>query len=84
MAVRSSNAQFLSQDVLEKLSFKFLDQQGSEGWSIFSLDYKIDAPPLNALLSPDAMRSYRRIFNFLCKVKRIDLALNQLWLAHAK
>lgn len=81
-ALRSSNTRHLNEEISKRVSCRLLEQ-GSEGWDIFSLDYIIDSP-LNALLSPDSMRSYLRIFNFLWKVKRVDHSLSQVWLSHAK
>ena len=81
-ALRSSNTQYLNPDILNRVSVRLLEG-GGDGWDIFSLDYVIDAP-LSTLLSPDAMKSYLRIFNFLWRIKRVDYSLNQVWLAHAK
>jgi len=49
-----------------------------DGWDIFSLCYDIDAP-LTAVVHPDAMEKYYKVFNLLFRLKRIDWMLNSTW-----
>lgn len=35
--------------------------------------------PLNAIITDDAMRKYKRIFNFLWGIKRVEQALSTSW-----
>jgi hypothetical protein len=39
---------------------------------------RVDAP-LNAIVTDDAMRKYKRIFNFLWGIKRVEQALSVSW-----
>lgn len=48
------------------------------GWDIFSLQYLVDGP-MRAVLSPDAMSGYLRIFRLLWAVKHVEVVLVQSW-----
>ena len=51
---------------------------GEVGWDVFTLEYKVDAP-VDAVLNPDAMAMYGRMFNQLWRIKRIERAVTQAW-----
>ena len=81
-AVRSSNAQFHNPEFLQRLDVKLFEPSpGDNGWDIFSLDYKIDTP-INTVLNAKNMKQYLRIFNFLWRIKRVEHALNEIWIQH--
>jgi gamma-tubulin complex component 3 len=78
-AVRSSNAYFTDSQFLDRLDVKLLEASpGDNGWDIFSLDYKVDAP-INTVLTPETIQGYMKIFNLLWKLKRVEHALNKTW-----
>mmetsp|Transcript_5043 Transcript_5043/g.7351 ORF Transcript_5043/g.7351 Transcript_5043/m.7351 type:complete len:685 (+) Transcript_5043:768-2822(+) len=49
-----------------------------DSWDIFSLVYDVDAP-LTAVVHPSAMKQYKRIFDLLFRLKRIEWMLNRTW-----
>ena len=64
-AVRESNAQFDSPDVLRRLDARMLElSYGEIGWDVFTLEYKIDAP-VDVVVTPYGSRQYLKVFNFL-------------------
>ena len=78
-AIRGSNAQYDSADVLRRLDARMLMQgHGEIGWEIFTLEYKIDAP-IDVIVTPDGSREYLKVFNFLWRVKRVEFALGSTW-----
>jgi len=79
MAVRQSNAQYCSPDIIARLGIKLLaSSSGEKAWDIFLLDYAIDSP-LNVILTPAAMTAYDRAFAFLWKLRRVSHALASSW-----
>lgn len=82
MAVRQSNAQFCSADVIARINVTLLDAStGEKGWDIFLLDYAIDSP-LHVIFTPAALHQYRRAFMFLWKLKRASHSLSSRWREH--
>ena len=78
-AVRSSNAQYDAQEILNRLDVRLLEiQQGDLGWDVFTLDYHVDAP-INTVFSSNAMGEYLLIFNFLWRLKRVEYTLSASW-----
>lgn len=78
-AIRNSNAQFDSPDVLRRLDARMLElSHGEIGWDVFTLEYRIDSP-LDVIVSPWASKQYLKIFNFLWRVKRVEFALSTTW-----
>lgn len=78
-AIRSSNAQFDSPDVLRRLDARMLElSHGEIGWDCFTLEYKIDAP-VDVIITPWASTQYLKVFNFLWRVKRVEFALVSTW-----
>lgn len=78
-AVRSSNAYLSEAEFLDRLDVKLLEASpGDNGWDIFSLDYKVDAP-INTILTPEIIQGYLKIFNLLWKLKRVEHSLNKTW-----
>ncbi|KAL4446262.1 hypothetical protein ABPG77_003069 [Micractinium sp. CCAP 211/92] len=52
--------------------------EGDRGWDVFSLQYHVDGP-LGAVLSPEAMQAYLRIFRLLWTIKHVETVLEQCW-----
>ncbi|KAF2743743.1 hypothetical protein M011DRAFT_210376 [Sporormia fimetaria CBS 119925] len=78
-AVRNSNAQFDSADVLRRLDARMLElSHGEIGWDVFTLEYKIDAP-VDVIVTPFGSKQYLKVFNFLWRVKRVEFALGSTW-----
>ena len=78
-AIRGSNAQYDTDEVLHRLDAKILEaSQGDIGWDVFALEYKVD-PPLNVIITPWATRKYLTMFNFLWRVKRVEFSMGSTW-----
>ncbi|KAF2753329.1 spindle pole body component alp6 [Pseudovirgaria hyperparasitica] len=78
-AVRNSNAQYDSADVLRRLDARMLElSHGEIGWDVFTLEYKIDAP-VDVIVTPFGNKQYLKVFNFLWRVKRVEFALGSTW-----
>ncbi|EFW20269.1 spindle pole body component alp6 [Coccidioides posadasii str. Silveira] len=78
-AIRASNAQYDSPDVLRRLDARMLElSHGEIGWDCFTLEYKIDAP-VDVVITPWASTQYLKLFNFLWRVKRVEFALGSTW-----
>ena len=78
-AIRSSNAQYESPDVLRRIDARLLEfSHGDIGWDLFTLDYKVDAP-VDVIITPWANKQYLTVFNFLWRVKRVEYALGTTW-----
>jgi gamma-tubulin complex component 3 len=54
---------------------------GATGWDSFSLDYKPKAP-IDALISQRHLASYRQLFVFLWRLKRVEYQLTAVWQQH--
>ncbi|CDW82197.1 gamma-tubulin complex [Stylonychia lemnae] len=80
-AIRSSNAQYHDPEFLNRLDIRLLESSpGDKGWEIFMLDYRVnDLSPLSTVFTEDIMQSYKKVFNFLWRLKRIEYLLSQLW-----
>ncbi|OTB09947.1 hypothetical protein K445DRAFT_71244 [Daldinia sp. EC12] len=78
-AIRGSNAQYDSQEVLRRLDARMLQlSHGDIGWDCFTLEYKIDAP-VDVVVSDWGNRQYLKVFNFLWRIKRVEFALSSTW-----
>jgi len=78
-AIRGSNAQFDSSDILRRLDARLTEmEKGDTGWDVFTLEYKVDAP-VDVVITPWANRQYLKIFNLLWRVKRVEFALSSTW-----
>ncbi|KAF2139298.1 uncharacterized protein K452DRAFT_289851 [Aplosporella prunicola CBS 121167] len=78
-AVRNSNAQYDSPEVLKRLDSRMLElSHGEIGWDVFTLEYKIDAP-VDVIVTPYGSKQYLKVFNFLWRVKRVEFALGSTW-----
>jgi gamma-tubulin complex component 3 len=78
-AIRNSNAQHDSPDVLRRLDARMLElSHGEIGWDVFTLEYRIDSP-LDVIVTPWASKQYLKVFNFLWRVKRVEFALSTTW-----
>ncbi|KAI1840822.1 hypothetical protein JX266_012970 [Neoarthrinium moseri] len=78
-AIRGSNAQYDSPEVLRRLDARMLQlSHGDIGWDCFTLEYKIDAP-CDVVVSDWGARQYLKVFNFLWRVKRVEFALSSAW-----
>ncbi|KAM6495845.1 gamma-tubulin complex DGRIP91/SPC98 component [Amanita muscaria] len=82
-AIRSSNAQNDSPDVLRRLDARMLEySHGEIGWDVFTLEYKVDAP-IDTVLNSATMEKYLKIFRHLWQLKRIEVVLNKAWMRMA-
>ena len=82
-AIRSSNAQNDSPDVLRRLDARMLEySHGEIGWDVFTLEYKVDAP-IDTVLNSTSMEKYLKIFKHLWQIKRIEVVLNRGWMRMA-
>ncbi|XP_053471414.1 gamma-tubulin complex component 3 isoform X2 [Ictalurus furcatus] len=78
-AVRATNAQFDSPDILKRLDVRLLEvSPGDTGWDVFSLDYHVDGP-IATVFTRDCMSHYLRVFNFLWRAKRMEYILTDIW-----
>ncbi|KAJ5188585.1 Spc97/Spc98 [Penicillium cf. griseofulvum] len=78
-AIRASNAQYDTPEVLRRLDARMLElSHGDIGWDCFTLEYKIDAP-VDVVITPWASTQYLKVFNFLWRIKRVEFALNSTW-----
>lgn len=78
-AIRGSNAQFDSPDILRRLDARLTEmEKGDTGWDVFTLEYKVDAP-VDVIITPWANRQYLKIFNLLWRIKRVEFALGSTW-----
>ncbi|KAL1840971.1 hypothetical protein VTJ49DRAFT_7577 [Mycothermus thermophilus] len=78
-AIRGSNAQYDSDEVLRRLDARMLQlSHGDIGWDCFTLEYKIDAP-VDVVVTEWGNRQYLKVFNFLWRVKRVEFALSSTW-----
>ena len=78
-AIRGSNAQYDSSDVLRRLDARLLEMSHGEiGWDVFTLEYKVDAP-VDVVITPWANKQYLTVFNFLWRIKRVEFALGLTW-----
>ena len=78
-AIRNSNAQYDSPDVLRRLDARMLElSHGEIGWDVFTLEYRVDSP-LDVMVTPWASKQYLKVVNFLWRVKRVEFALGSTW-----
>lgn len=78
-AIRSTNSQYESSDILERLDVRLLEiQAGDTGWDVFSLDYKVTGP-IGVVFTPDTMNRYLMLFNTLWRAKRMEWVLSKVW-----
>ncbi|KAJ4309489.1 Microtubule-nucleating Tub4p (gamma-tubulin) complex component [Fusarium piperis] len=78
-AIRGSNAQYDSSEVLRRLDARMLQlSHGDIGWDCFTLEYKIDAP-VDVVVTEWGNRQYLKVFNFLWRIKRVEFALLSTW-----
>jgi len=78
-AIRGSNAQYDSGEVLRRLDARMLQlSHGDIGWDCFTLEYKIDAP-VDVVVTEWGNRQYLKVFNFLWRIKRVEFALASTW-----
>lgn len=78
-AIRGSNAQYDSPEVLRRLDARMLQlSHGDIGWDCFTLEYKIDAP-IDVVVTDWGNRQYLKVFNFLWRIKRVEFALASTW-----
>ncbi|KIY49250.1 gamma-tubulin complex, DGRIP91/SPC98 component [Fistulina hepatica ATCC 64428] len=79
-AIRSTNAQNDSADVLRRLDARMLEySHGEMGWDVFTLEYKVD-PPIDTVIDPDSLMQYLKLFRHLWRMKRIERALGDGWM----
>ncbi|XP_064185938.1 gamma-tubulin complex component 3 isoform X1 [Anguilla rostrata] len=78
-AIRATNAQFDSPEILKRLDVRLLEvSPGDTGWDVFSLDYHVDGP-IATVFTRECMSHYLRVFNFLWRAKRMEYTLTDIW-----
>ncbi|KAK1802838.1 hypothetical protein P4O66_021376 [Electrophorus voltai] len=78
-AVRATNAQFDSPEILKRLDVRLLEvSPGDTGWDVFSLDYHVDGP-IATVFTRECTNRYLRVFNFLWRAKRMEYILTDIW-----
>ncbi|XP_078440905.1 spindle pole body component 98 isoform X2 [Wolffia australiana] len=78
-AIRGSNAQYDDADILGRIKVRMMAEEGEmDGWDVFSLEYEARAP-LDAVFSGEVMGRYLKEFNFLVKLRRVEMALVGVW-----
>lgn len=80
-AIRGSNAQYDSPEVLRRLDARLVSKElshGEMGWDVFTLEYKVDAP-VDVVITAWASKEYLAVFNFLWRIKRVEFALGSTW-----
>lgn len=78
-AIRGSNAQYDSPEVLRRLDARMLQlSHGDIGWDCFTLEYKVDSPT-DVVVTEWGNKQYLKVFNFLWKIKRVEFALASIW-----
>ncbi|MBN3282167.1 GCP3 protein, partial [Polyodon spathula] len=78
-AVRATNAQFDSPEILKRLDVRLLEvSPGDTGWDVFSMDYHVDGP-IATVFTRECMSHYLRVFNFLWRAKRMEYILTDIW-----
>jgi hypothetical protein len=72
--------------VLDRLLAKKIDYgSGPEGWDCFNLQYSLEQlEPMQALLSPEIMMNYQKIFFLLWHIKRIQELTKTIWIMHSR
>ncbi|XP_044937219.1 gamma-tubulin complex component 3 isoform X2 [Mustela putorius furo] len=81
-AVRATNAQFDSPEILKRLDVRLLEvSPGDTGWDVFSLDYHVDGP-IATVFTRECMSHYLRVFNFLWRAKRMEYILTDIRKGH--
>ncbi|KAJ2473703.1 Microtubule-nucleating Tub4p (gamma-tubulin) complex component, partial [Coemansia sp. RSA 2322] len=78
-AVRSSNAQFESQEHLSAMLLTFNEEGAKQrGWDEVSLMYSLSAP-LSYVVPKLAMRHYVEVSQFMIRLKRVEHMLHSMW-----
>ncbi|ANB13644.1 Spc98p [Sugiyamaella lignohabitans] len=79
-AIRSSNAQFDSPEVLKSVDARMLELgHGDIGWEVFTLEYRVEQPLDIVILDSRSSRQYLRVFNFLWRIKWASFSLYYVW-----
>lgn len=77
-AIRSTNAQYLIDDVIERLDIRFQEKAIEEtGWDIFSLVYKTTGP-ISIVFTNQCMENYSILSKYLWRSKRMEFILTKL------
>ena len=67
--------------MLRRLDVELLQISPSDvGWDVFSLTYIVDAP-ITMVLHQKAMLQYKQIFNFLWRIKKVEMDWARVWLS---
>lgn len=75
-AIRHSNAQYDSPEVLRRLDARMTElNRNDTGWDCFTLEYKV-SHPCDVVITQWANTQYLRIFNVMLRVKRVEYSLN--------
>ena len=83
-AIQSTNAQFLDEDVIQRIDCCLTEPKSMEtevGWDIFTLSYMTKGP-IGTILTPECMATYSKLFKHLWRSKRMEYVLSSLWRVH--
>ncbi|RWS31957.1 gamma-tubulin complex component 3-like protein [Leptotrombidium deliense] len=78
-AIRSTNAQFLDDDVIDRVDVRVPEKSvGETGWDVFTLTYQTRGP-ISTILTAQCMNHYSGLFKHLWRSKRMEYVLTSLW-----
>ena len=76
-AIRASAQSSEDAEVRDRVHVSTMEATtGDDLFSVFTLEYKVDMP-CNAIITEKAMRRYKRIFNFLWGLKRVEQVVSR-------
>jgi gamma-tubulin complex component 3 len=74
-AIQGTNAQFLPEEIINRLECVLLDRGIAEtGWDVFSLSYQTRGP-IGTILTTVCMEKYSKLFQHLWRSKRMEYLL---------
>lgn len=77
-AIRSTNAEYMIPDVIERLDVVFSDSEAPTGWDAFTLTYQTHGA-ISTVFTQKCMEKYNQLFRYLWKSKRMEYILSCLW-----
>jgi gamma-tubulin complex component 3 len=77
-AIRSTNAEYMIPDVIERLDVVFIDSESGTGWDAFTLTYQTQGA-ISTVFTQKCMEKYTQLFRYLWKSKRMEYILSCLW-----
>ncbi|XP_053991184.1 uncharacterized protein LOC128883154 isoform X2 [Hylaeus volcanicus] len=88
VAIASSNAQHLTQEVLDRFEVTKLRNTrlhyNPSGWEVVTFNYIVCQNPVSLILDEKSMQRYRQIHSMLWRTQRVAYSLNLLWQNHIR